>query len=158
MKRVLVLFAAASVMLVACNKKQQTEAPKELQSQQPQQQLPAGHPSLGGNTVAGVKWTVPSGWTVGPEKAMRIVTYNIPAAGGDAEGAELGVFHFGSGQGGDVENNIGRWVSQFEDAKGPDRSSKEVNGMKVELVKIAGTYLAPSGPMMQSSGKKTNYR
>lgn len=144
-------------MLAACNKKQQSEAPKELQTQQPQQQLPAGHPSLGGNTVAGVKWTAPSGWTVGPEKPMRVATYNIPAADGDADGAELGVFYFGGGQGGDIQTNIDRWVGQFENAK-PEQSSKEVNGMKVELVKIAGTYLAPSGPMMQSSGKKANYR
>lgn len=161
MRYSLVLFAALSVAFAACNtKQQQAEAPKELQPQGQQQQLPAGHPDIGatgGNTVAGVRWTVPSSWSAGPEKPMRVTTYNIPVAQGDAEGGELGVFYFGSRQGGDVQMNIDRWVGQFENAK-PDQSSKEINGMKVEMVKITGTYLAPSGPMMQSSGKKENYR
>ena len=30
--------------------------------------------------------------------------------------------------------------------------------MKVTLVQVAGAYLAPAGPMMQSSGKKENFR
>jgi hypothetical protein len=123
--------------------------------------MPQGHPDISSmetpKAVAGVKWTVPSGWSNGPQKPMRLATYNVPAASGDAEGGECAVFHFGSGQGGDVQMNIDRWVSQFENAK-PKQSSKEVNGMKVEMVEIAGTYLAPSGPMMQSSGKKDNYR
>lgn len=161
MRYSLVLFAALGIAFAACNKKQQqAEAPKELQPQGQQQQLPAGHPDIGasgGNAVAGVRWTVPSGWSAGPERPMRVKTYNIPAAKGDAEGGELGVFYFGSGQGGDIQMNIDRWVGQFENAK-PDQASKEVNGMKVEMVKIAGTYLAPSGPMMKSSGKKENYR
>jgi hypothetical protein len=33
-----------------------------------------------------------------------------------------------------------------------------VQGLKVHTVDLAGTYLAPSGPMTQSSGKKANYR
>lgn len=54
--------------------------------------------------------------------------------------------------------NIDRWVNQFENAGKPDRSTKEVNGLKVTLVEVAGTYLAPAGPMMQSQGKKENYK
>jgi hypothetical protein len=30
--------------------------------------------------------------------------------------------------------------------------------MRVTRTEIAGTYLAPGGPMMQSTGKKTGYR
>jgi hypothetical protein len=161
MNRLFLFVVALSITLLACNKKQQAEAPKELQSGQ-EQQLPQGHPDISSmeapNAVAGVKWTVPSGWSNGPQKQMRVATYNIPAASGDAEGGECAVFYFGSGQGGDVESNISRWVGQFVDASAPDRSSKEVNGMKVELVKVAGAYTSPSGPMMQSSGKKENYR
>jgi hypothetical protein len=161
MDRMPIFLSIVMFLFAACNdKKQQGEAPKELQSQQ-QGELPAGHPSItsmgGVSSVAGVSWTVPSKWNAGPEKPMRVATYNIPAAEGDAEGGELGVFYFGSGQGGNVQMNIDRWFSQFENGK-PDQSSKEVNGMKVDLVKVAGTYLAPSGPMMQSSGKKSNYR
>ncbi len=139
----------AIIILASCNK-QKVEPPKEVQQSQPAESSVS--------SAAGVRWDVPSSWTVAPAKQMRVATYSIPAAKGDGEGAECGVFHFGSGQGGDVEMNIDRWVKQFENADKPDRSSKEVNGMKVELVEIAGTYLAPSGPMMQSSGKKDNYR
>lgn len=161
MKRIVIPFVAVSLLVAACNRNQHQEpAPKELQSGQ-EPQMPEGHPDIssmsGGNSVAGVTWTVPSRWSNGPMKQMRVATYNIPPAGGDAEGGECGVFFFGGGQGGDVQMNIDRWVGQFENAR-PEQSSKEVNGMKVTLVKIAGTYLAPSGPMMQSSGKKENYR
>ncbi len=147
------IFAAllALIILVSCNKKT-AEPPKEMQQ---------SHPPMGESTVssaAGVRWSIPSSWTAGPARQMRVATYNIPAEKGDHEDAECGVFYFGTGQGGDVEMNIDRWVNQFENAGKPGRSSKEVNGMKVELVNIAGTYLAPSGPMMQSSGKKENYR
>ena len=30
--------------------------------------------------------------------------------------------------------------------------------LKVTLVEVAGTYLSPGGPMMQSQGKKENYQ
>jgi len=45
-----------------------------------------------------------------------------------------------------------------EGQRSVDRSSRVVNGIKVTLVKISGTYLAPGGPMMQSQGKRENYR
>ena len=161
MNRSLMLFAVLSVMLLACNnKKQESQVPKELQSQS-QQQMPSGHPEIGAGSstsVAGVSWTLPSRWSEGPQKQMRVATYVVPAVSGDADGGECAVFFFGAGQGGDTQMNIDRWVGQFENAKGPDQSGKEVNGMKVTLVKIAGTYLAPGGPMMQSSGKHENYR
>jgi hypothetical protein len=33
-----------------------------------------------------------------------------------------------------------------------------VAGLRVTRVELDGTYLAPGGPMMQSTGKKTGYR
>ena len=146
------IFAAllAVIILASCNKKT-AEPPKEMQRSHP----PVAESSA--NSAAGVRWSIPSSWTVGPARQMRVVTYNIPAEKGDDEGGECGVFYFGTGQGGDVETNIDRWVNQFENAA-KARSAKVVNGMKVEMVNISGTYLAPSGPMMQSSGKKDNYR
>lgn len=89
---------------------------------------------------------------------MRAATYSIPAAGGDSEGGECAVFYFGSGQGGDVRSNIDRWIGQFKADSKPEESSQTINGINVTTVKVAGTYLAPSGPMMQSSGEKAGYR
>jgi hypothetical protein len=89
---------------------------------------------------------------------MRVASYAVPVAEGDTQMGECGVFYFGGGQGGSVEDNIQRWVGQFETNIPPSRSQKEVNGIKVTLVQIAGTYLAPGGPMMQSTGSKENFR
>jgi hypothetical protein len=108
-------------------------------------------------SAGGVSWTVPAKWTPQAERPMRVATYAVPAAEPDAEGGECAVFFFGSGQGGDVEMNIDRWHGQFENAPAPEKSTKEVGGIKVTLVQIKGAYLAPAGPMMMSSGKKENY-
>ena len=109
-------------------------------------------------TVAGVKWTVPARWTAQPERPMRVATYTVPAAEGDQDPGECVVSFFGSGQGGPVEMNIGRWKGQFENPEEIGRTSTEVNGMPVTTVELAGTYLSPGGPMMQSTGKKENTR
>lgn len=131
---------------------------KEQQDQM--QQSPSLTQGSGGDgtSAAGVRWTVPTGWKQEADKPMRVATYSIPAADGDAEGGECAVFYFGSDQGGDVSGNISRWVGQFENPTGPDQTVSEIHGMKVTSVHIAGTYLAPSGPMMQSAGKKEHYK
>jgi len=112
----------------------------------------------GKGSVAGVQWSVPKRWTEGGQRQMRAATYTIPAAAGDPEPGECAVFYFGNSQGGSVDANIDRWVGQFEAAAPPAKTDQEVNGMKVTLVQIAGAYLSPGGPMMQSQGKKDNFR
>ena len=89
---------------------------------------------------------------------MRVATYTVPASSGEADAGECAVFYFGRTEGGDVDANINRWVSQFENPSKPERSTKAVDGMNITLVSISGTYLAPGGPSMQSQGKKDNYR
>jgi hypothetical protein len=116
--------------------------------------------SLGSATgsAAGLHWSIPKKWTEQGQRQMRVATYTIPAAEGDAETGECAVYYFGNDQGGTVDQNIERWIGQFETNGVPSRSRKDVNGMKVTLVQVAGAYLAPAGPMMQSSGKKENFR
>lgn len=108
--------------------------------------------------VAGVTWSVPARWTVAPQRPMRAATYVIPAAEGDASAGECGVFYFGTDQGGVVEDNINRWAGQFELTSGPEQSTSDVHGMSVTTVRMAGTYLNPSGPMMQAGEKREGYR
>lgn len=108
-------------------------------------------------SAAGVKWTVPSSWKSQAERPMRVATYDVPAAPG-AEAGECGVFYFGQGQGGGVEDNLSRWIGQFEGAGAPKKGEKTVHGLKVHTVDISGTYLASGGPMMKSQGKKPGYR
>jgi hypothetical protein len=156
------LLAAGSLVLAGCSKQESGSAPAPEASggargmsstRPPGETPPAGTP----NAAAGLTWTIPPGWSVDAERAMRVATYGVPAASGDAEGGECGVFHFGPSQGGDVESNIARWVAQFESPGTPERSGRVVDGMRVSLVKVSGTYLAPGGPMMQSTGSKPDY-
>jgi hypothetical protein len=155
--KVLPSAVACAVMLgllaAGCSKEQQPpkgQAPPSLTQGTGSESTPT--------SAGGVHWTVPSRWGQHPPRQMRIATYMIQPAEGDTEGGECAVFHFGSGQGGDVQSNINRWLGQFEDAGKPDQSTRQVNGLPVTLVSVSGTYLAPGGPMMQSQGKKQNFR
>jgi len=141
-------------ILIGCTEK------KPEQQQIPQSAPPSLMQSPHGvaNSVAGVQWVIPKSWSTMPPRQMRVATYMSSPAEGDEEGGECAVFFFGSGQGGDVDANIDRWVGQFKNAGKPVRSTKEVNGLNVTMVQIAGTYLAPGGPMMQSQGEKNNHR
>ena len=107
--------------------------------------------------AAGVKWTAPAGWRLQTARPMRVATYEIPAAAG-VEPGECGVFHFGKGQGGSVEENLSRWIGQFEAAATPKKESKTIRGLRVHTIDVSGTYLASGGPMMQTQAKKPGYR
>jgi hypothetical protein len=109
------------------------------------------------DAAGGVEWKVPARWEAGAGSAMRVATYAVPAAKG-ADKAECAVFFFGSGQGGSVDANVERWSKQFEGTPKPERSSSPVAGLRVTRVQLAGTYLAPGGPMMQSTGKRPGTR
>jgi hypothetical protein len=119
---------------------------------------PPSKEGMTSNSAAGVRWSLPAGWEVGAERSMRVATYTVPPAGGDAEGGECAVFYFGPGQGGSADANIERWIGQFESGARSKRSSGSVGGMGLQNVEVEGTYLAPSGPMMQSSGSRPGYR
>jgi hypothetical protein len=158
----LAIVITVALLAGGCGKKEEEQKlpPDHPPVSGNQQGLPPSHPSItsGGSAVAGISWSVPSGWQEQGPRQMRVATYTIPAASADAEPGECAVFYFGSDQGGNVEMNIERWASQFEGSPKPERSTKKVNGMNVSMVKIGGIFLAPGGPMMQSQGKKEDYR
>jgi hypothetical protein len=113
--------------------------------------------------AGGLTWTAPAEWKTQGERPMRVATYSIPAAKGDTEGAELGVFYFGEGGGGGVDANVKRWVAQFQKADGSsaekDAKTKQekIAGFAVTMVDIKGTF-AGGGPMMGPSTPKAGYR
>jgi len=81
-------------------------------------------------------WDAPSGWTSAPNgSVMRKATYKIPKAHGDTEDADFSVMTAGGG----VDSNIKRWAGQFGNAQ-PTTSPRTVNGLKVMVVEIKGTY------------------
>jgi hypothetical protein len=109
-----------------------------------------------GGTAAGVKWTVPAGWSEQAARPMRVVTYTVPAGKGGGDAGECGVFYFGKGQGGSPEENEARWAGQFEGGSAK-KAVETVNGFTVHRIRTSGTYLAPGGPMMTSQGKKPGW-
>lgn len=105
----------------------------------------------------GLSWAVPKSWTPGPSSVMRLATYYLPAAGGDADKPELAVFWFGPAQGGTIDQNVARWLSQFEAGSGdpkPTRSLTRVGTIPVTLVTAAGTYTAGTGMNVPQAPKK----
>jgi hypothetical protein len=123
---------------------------------------PATAPAMAApQTQTPVKWTAPARWTTGPEKPMRAATYIIPAAAGDAEGAECAVF---ANIGGGVQANLDRWAGQFELPGGGNptekaKTSKQtINGLPVTTIDLLGTYKGGGVAMGQASTPKTGYR
>jgi hypothetical protein len=72
---------------------------------------------------------------------MRVAEYTVPRAGGDSGDGECTVITFGSSQGGSVDENVTRWVRQFDPPKVPPATTKrKVADMAVTRVEVAGTY------------------
>ncbi len=143
------LVLLVTLILAGCATKEETPG---TSAQKPSLTQGTG---TSGPAAGGVTWVVPAGWKDVGERPMRVATYIIPSA--DGAHAECAVFYFGSDQGGDVRANIDRWVGQFENPSTPVEATRELHGMQLTTVTTTGTFLAPSGPMMESQGKKENY-
>ena len=128
--------------------------------------LPPGHPPLAGGGAqnphaggmpsigaekpeASVTWVVPKRWLVVPHPSpMRLVTYRVPRATGDAEDAELSVTRAG----GDVQANADRWIGQFdaEGQKTGKKTSRKIAGLNVVVVEVKGAYQGMSASAPQA--------
>lgn len=93
-----------------------------------------------------------------PSSSMRAAEYGVR----DVPDAELTVFFFGQGQGGGVDENIDRWVGQFEQDDGrPSREVAqieriEVQGMPVTTVEVSGSF-AGMNPMGASTARRSGF-
>ncbi len=125
---------------------------------------PSRAPSTGGSAGGGgaelpVDWEAPEAWEeVQPSSSMRKAQYKLPGPEG-TEPATLAVYYFGAKKGGSVQANIDRWTGQFETAKGDsgaETTQREVAGMTVHMVDVAGTFNPGRG--MGAGGPKENYR
>ena len=134
--------------------------------------LPAGHPPIAGGPqvkapdptsgrgTRGIVWKAPAGWVEEtPSSALRRGQYRVPGPGGDAE---LAIFYFGAGQGGDPTANAQRWAQQFKQPDGGDpvevmkTQTLDLGGTKVLLVETTGTYLN-TAMNPADIGEKPNY-
>ncbi len=160
------LFAVLAGLTACKQNVSAPEAQKPASQQTPVLPTSPGAPAMPGSMptqAAGIAWTVPTGWELGPEHQMRVATYRIHAIAGDPEDAECAVCFFGTGQGGTVEANLDRWKSQFTGADGhspvPAQVEKRViGGLKVSTLTASGTYLGAGGMMSQEEVKKPNFR
>jgi len=112
-----------------------------------------------------LRYTAPDGWVKEqPTSAMRVAQYKLPKAEGDTEDAVLVVYFFGATQGGAVQANIDRWVSQMHQPDGSDSKDKAkteastINGLKVTTVDVSGTYTAEMAPGTPGQRNDANYR
>jgi len=110
---------------------------------------------------AGLRYSVDTAWVRVPAPSdMRAAQYKVPGAEG-AE-AELVVFFFGKGQGGDAEANLERWYAQFTQPDGsPSREKavvtiRTVNDLEVTSVDLSGTYtgMRPGGAAKPEEGQR----
>src|SRR6185436_12796119 len=112
-----------------------------------------------------ISFTAPDGWVVEKTSSnMRVAQYKLTKADGDTEDGSLVLSYFGQGQGGATQANIDRWISQVHQADGSDSKEKAksesltVNGLKVTMVDVSGTYSAEMAPGSGDFTSKPNYR
>jgi len=169
----LLTVIALACGLQACGGGGSEEAAQAFSQPGTAAQMPAGHPDISGtppalgeaaSSVAGLAWDIPEEWQAGAQRPMRAATYLVAAAPGDPEGAECAVFYFVTGQGGDVDANVERWIAQFEQPDGSAstkaaRTTKlDVDGLPVTRVEVTGTYTASMGPMGGAKSNKENHQ
>lgn len=111
--------------------------------------------------AAGLRLSVPKEWTRVPATTdVRAAQFALPPAAGDPEPAELILFYFGKGKGGDAQANLDRWYGQFKQPDGRPSSQaavltiRTVKGLKITEVTLAGDYLG----MTPGAAPKPGYR
>jgi hypothetical protein len=90
------------------------------------------------------KATVPAGWATAPAtSSMRLAQYAIPRKDGSLA-AEVVVYFFGKGQGGDVAANLARWKGQFSTPDGAPVYEKVTRdssrAFPITIAEYRGTY------------------
>jgi hypothetical protein len=122
----------------------------------------------GGETVklGGLTSKTPAGWQKQkPSSSLRMLQMSVPKAEGDMEDAELAIFYF-QGGGGNTEDNLRRWKSQFIAPKGKtiddvSKLEKYKVGKVADVVclDVSGTYLYknPKAPNAKEE-RKENFR
>jgi hypothetical protein len=117
------------------------------------------------NASGELRYMAPEGWVKEQSTStMRVAQFKLPKAEGDPEDASLVIYFFGATQGGAVQANIDRWISQVQQPDGSSSKDKAktetttINGLKVTTVDVAGTYTAEMAPGTPSQRNDANYR
>ena len=112
-------------------------------------------------SAAGVRWTAPAGWAAQGQRPMRAATYTFAPEFGEKSGGECGIYFFGAGQGGGVDDNIARWKGQFTGTGGAPAAAKvarrTVHGLAMTTIDVSGAYSGLGGPLAEG-GSVAGYR
>lgn len=115
-------------------------------------------------TIDGYKSTAPASWKELPPKPMRMKSFTIPKTTGDQHDAEVVIFFFGPGQGGDAQANLDRWKSMFVPPAGKkiDETSKvetiKVSGVETTILDVRGSYKWKPSMMSPQEELRANHR
>jgi hypothetical protein len=95
-------------------------------------------------TLLDYRATVPAGWVAAPStSSMRLAQYTIPGRDSSVA-AEVVVYFFGKGQGGNVEANLARWKAQFSMPDGSavyEKVERDSSGaFPIAIAEYRGTY------------------
>jgi hypothetical protein len=111
-----------------------------------------------------LQYKTPEGWVfMSPNSSMRTAEFVLPVTTGDTEDANMVIFYFGGG-GGSIEANLERWMGQVKQPDGrPSRSVAKVdefmaNGLKMTVLDVTGTFVAPIVPGQPEANNKPNFR
>lgn len=91
--------------------------------------------------VGALTFQRPAAWEwVQVNSPMRKAQLKVPGKDA-ASSAEITFFHFGPGQGGDVQSNAQRWIAQFKGGADAQRIDwTEIDGRKTAMVSTEGTF------------------
>ncbi len=109
--------------------------------------------------VAGLAMPKPVTWQwQAPTMQFRTLQYSVPTKAAGSSDAELILSVFAAGDGGSMDMNVKRWVSQFRSEDGSEATAKivdrTINEIPVKMIELAGKYqgmgqAAPRGGMLQ---------
>jgi hypothetical protein len=159
-----IAIALLSFSLVSCTQGGEKLDGREVPAAKTAPATPAAEshePGMaGGFSLAGVSFTPPADWTDQGPSGMRKASFSYGPVEGDSDPAECTVFYFGSGQGGDIESNISRWVGQMEPAEGETLQSAvrrsqltTENGLGIHFVEVDGTFMKSMGGGPMTGGR-----
>ncbi len=102
--------------------------------------------------LAGLKSTTPGEWKEEPlpAKSMRMHTFKLPKAEGDAEDADLALFFF-RGNAGSVQDNLARQEKKFEIPAGK-KPEDAIKVTKTKVGTIEGVYQDIQGTFLKKDG------
>ncbi|RKZ12590.1 hypothetical protein DRQ53_08875 [bacterium] len=116
--------------------------------------------AAGSLELASLAFKAPEDWSDDGASGMRKGSYSFGPSYGDELAAEVTVFFFGEGQGGDIESNIRRWVGQMDPPEGKTieesvlRSQREsADGFTLHFVEIDGIYQRSMGGGPMTGGR-----